>query len=518
MSVPKIFLLIFGFLILKSNDFIGQNSTDSLVLFSDLKFNSEFEKQQFIDFQNHKTDTFMLFMAIDEKMTERTAKIYYENFESIFDLIAKKKLNNIHTKKDIKKVFQLVHTEFLRNYKIISHFPAIFSTGTYNCVSASILYALIFNKLGVPYKIFQTPIHVYLVANPGEESVVIETTNPVFESDYFSNRYKENYVQTLKSVKMVTENETLYKSIDEIFHEKYFKGVESPFQYLHGFEYMNKAINKLQKNKYDNTYELLQKAYFFFPDQQLKSLLYAELIKKIEDSRFTKVEDIDYLEQLARYKYVDKQNVVAIFVTIINGHLKYTDKIDLCEMLYHQLIGQLTDPYLVQEISFAYYLEMSKHFRNTEKMVAYIEKAIAIRQNHAEANNLFLEQIERRLDCIPGFDILNDSISYLEKRYNYEFVDQLFADYRLIAFLKESYNFFSYNKLSEGEYYLKKFEEACNYPVSFERKKLVQSIELTYRALALYYLNRKNKHKVQKTIERGLKYVPGSRYLQTVTE
>ena len=262
MSVARIKITILLFLILKALFVFSQERVDSLVVFSDLWFHSDFEKEAFTKYINQHKDTFMLFMANDENMTKIQAEDYYQSFQSFFEIIKKKKLGKSKNKKDIAKIFTLVHEHFLHKYEDIEHFSDIFTKGSYNCVSASILYALIFNQLQIPYKILQTPNHVYLVVQPGNESMIIETTNPNIKQEYFTQEYKKEYLQKLKSAKMVTENESLSKSIDEIFQEKYYKGRESEFNNLFGFEYMNKALSCLDSDIKNRTYEMFQKAYF----------------------------------------------------------------------------------------------------------------------------------------------------------------------------------------------------------------------------------------------------------------
>jgi len=148
-------------------------------------------------------------------------------------------------------------------------------------------------------------------------------------------------------------------------------------------------------------------------------------------------------------------------------------------------------------------------------MFEYIEKAIELKQNHVEANILFTEQIEKRLDKINDYKSMIDSIIYYEKRYSYAFLNETLCDYELIAFLNRAKDFFNNNKIAEGEVYLRKFEQGAVFPIDVTRKKLIRSIESTYRTLALYYFYRNDKKKAQQVIDDGLKYVPDSRYIQT---
>jgi len=48
------------------------------------------------------------------------------------------------------------------------------------------LYALVYDRISIPYKVMASSNHVYLVANPGPKSIVIETTNPGLEKAIFT--------------------------------------------------------------------------------------------------------------------------------------------------------------------------------------------------------------------------------------------------------------------------------------------------------------------------------------------
>jgi hypothetical protein len=183
--------------------------------------------------------------------------------------------------------------------------------------------------------------------------------------------------------------------------------------------------------------------------------------------------------------------------------------------LHLRLVQKIPEKSLADEISFAYFLLLSKHFINTDRMCPYIEKAIHIKQNHIEANNLFIEHLEKRLDKISNFLNLKDTIAFYEHKYPYHFVKQLFVDYRLIAYLNQAYDNYTNNRIDEGDVSLRFFEENCSVPVDQSRKKLIRAIESTYRILAIYYFYRNQKQKAQQIVERGLKYVPDSRYIQT---
>jgi hypothetical protein len=514
MTASRIKMISVLIMILQSPAF-SQKQADSLVLFSDLVFHSEFEKKSIANFIANRSDTFHLFMSIDENINSMVSDICFNNFRNSCENMRKKGLDKKPGKKEVRKIFRIVHDSFLKKYNEIEHFPRIFIEGNYNCVSASMLYALVFEQLAVPYKILQTPYHVYLVALPGEESIIVETTNPQNVSELFTPDFKIDYLKKLKGLKLMSEVETDGKSVDELFREKYYKSKEAEFVNFIGFEYLNKSIALLKENKHIPAYQNLQKAYFFFPDNYVRNLMYSTLMNIIDKCKFKEITDIDYLAQLSRFETIDSDRLVDAFNSIVAYYMQFTDKLGFCEQLHNRLMDKVNNVELRNDLSFAYNLKLSRHFAKSQLIIPYIERAILLKQNHVEANKLFIEQLEKRLDMISGFESLMDSINHFEMKYNYEFVKQVFVDYRLIAYLNQAHAFFRDNAIKDGEHYLSKFEEMCNGPIVPERRKLVKAAETAYRSLAMYYFYRNQKQYAQEIVDRGLKCVPGSRYIQT---
>jgi len=503
------------FLLISPFSLLSQNNGDSLVLFSDLKFHSEFERATIFNYVEHRQDTLNLFLSIDPSMNSETALSYSKIFQNMLNELYDKKIESKKINKKVKETFTKVHNEYLQKYNEVEYLPALFQRGTYNCVSSSIIYAMLFSSLQIPFKVKVTSSHVYLVANPGPKSILVETTNPKLQKEEYLQDFKKKYVSYLKSLKVITEQEYKSKSLDEIFEEKVKNVKPANFDNLIGFQYYNKGLDKYSEDQIEDAYHLLQKAYFFYPSDQVKSVLYPVLLRLLERCKYSKASDIDYVAQLARYEDVGAKTINDIFKEIVTYYLQFTDKQTHCDSMYERLVAQLPDQEMKQEVSFNYNLLMSEHYKNKDEQQKYIESALKVKQNHREANELFKEFIERKLSKKTDYKQLLEEIEKLRQKYNYDFIDTLLTEYELMAHLNMAYDFFKYNYIDEGEVYLKIFEKESKFPVESENKKFIHTIESTYRILAVYYFYRNNKTKAIQTIDRGLKYVPQSRYLQT---
>jgi hypothetical protein len=514
--MKKIAQLIFIPIVIFSFSLKAQNQTDSLIRFSDLRFHSDFEKEALTNFVKYGKDTFNLFLAIDEKMTFETANLYRKTFNSAFGELSPKALGAKNLNKKIKISYTAIHNQFLTKYNSNEYFPVMFKSGVYNCVSASMLYAIVFDKLDIPYKVMSSADHVYLVGNPGSNSVVIETTNPNFEKAIFNGDFQQQYVNYLRTSKLISETEYKSKSVQEIFEEKFNEVKSAEFINLPGFQYYNKALTKLQHNEFEEGLKLGQKAYFFYPDNQVKILLNTALLFQIDKCNFDNVSDIDYVAQLSRFENTDLNTVIGIFNNIIYHKLQYTNKETFCDSLYERLIEQLTNKKTIEEISFAYNMQMSYRYQNTEKVEKYITKAMEIKGNFNDANIIMENYLRQKLFNITDPRALLDTVIQLEPKYGiYDMSKSLLTEFELIAYLRLAREQIDQKKLADGDKYLLEFENKCTLPVKSQMLSML--IETTYQSAAFYYRFKRDDPKAKDYVNRGLKYVPNSLIIKSAT-
>lgn len=100
-------------------------------------------------------------------------------------------------------------------------FTELNKNGNYNCVTATALYGLLLNDLGIPFSIKETPEHVYLIAYPKSDAILIESTDPLKGYRVFNDNYKALIVQNLKENKIISESEFKTGNVNNLF-DKYF--------------------------------------------------------------------------------------------------------------------------------------------------------------------------------------------------------------------------------------------------------------------------------------------------------
>ncbi|NJO92101.1 MAG: hypothetical protein HC831_26365 [Chloroflexia bacterium] len=494
---------------------VFSQENDSLVVFSDLKYHSDFEKEAISHYVQNKTDTLNLFLAIDSAMSIETALVYNKIFRTMIQELHDKDIESMKIPKRVRRSFTILHDNHLHKYNEIEFLPSLFEKGNYNCVTSSILYSMVFEELKIPYKIQATKNHVYLVANPGPNSIVVETTNPSIEKKEYLEDYKREYVSHLRSIKLISEKEYKTKSVNEIFEEKINNVWTAEFNNLIGFQYYNLGLVKFSNKEVEESYKLFQKAYFFNSDKQVQLVLYGVLLQLVSTCKYEKVSDIDYIAQLSRYKEINFEFTKKLVLEILEYHLQFTDRLALCDSIYDRFISQITNETNKEEMDFEFNLFMGKHLVKSKAQKKYVERLVNIRQNHREANDLFVGYLEYSLKDVYDYEKQLKAINEYRKSYPYNFVQKVLYEYELIAHLNEAQELLKYNYIEDGDIYLKKFENLAPEPIDTENENLIKSIENAYRALAIYYFYNETRQKAIDAINRGLKYVPGSRYLQT---
>ena len=144
--------------------------------------------------------------------------------------------------KQLKSVFEKTHTVFLKRYREQIFFPSVFETGEYNCVTATMLYVLILEKLKLPYAILEEPNHVYVIVYPDEDYIVFETTSPVFSEQQIPLKQRKQLVDNGLKYKMITQEEVTELGLNRAYEELMQTSKRVNLTQLISFQYQNKLV------------------------------------------------------------------------------------------------------------------------------------------------------------------------------------------------------------------------------------------------------------------------------------
>jgi hypothetical protein len=486
-----------------------------LVDYRQLTFNSAFEKEILTDhFENKKSDPFLLLMANGRLLNEQAIQQAKSNFYSHIALLQDEKVALKKNDKKTKFIYDDVHKKFLRKYEEINKFEEIFNNGFYNCASASALYALVFEKLNIPYVIKEQPSHVYLIAYPETDRIKVETTSPINGSQAIDAKFKEMYVKMLKDQKLISTQEYVAQDINTLFDKFYFSDQQDiTLQNLIGIQYMNDGLYQYNDHKFEESFAQMEKAYLFFPHEKTEYLLMLTASQAFETRKQKDTIQATYLGKLSRYKNVgiDKQMITGEFARVIRD-LLFTDGNKEQLALYYQKLKQLIyDADLIKEIDFIYNYECGRLLYNQAKYkdaIPYLEMALQIKPKDQDTNALFINAVGEslrtnadNLTIIKTLDVY--ALKYPDLHDNNVFNNLVAATY-LIQFGME----YSSNKPAQGDKYKAMFEmHFSKYPGLTVHSALVGQ---AYSVAAVYYFRQGLNAKAKNIINKGLEVSPNN--------
>jgi hypothetical protein len=97
-------------------------------------------------------------------------------FESFVKQLEKKRAG-LSEKEFLRLVFTKTHKTYLKKFVEFAPFNAIFESGSYQCLTATALYALILNHFNINHEVIETNYHIFLMAKTKQGNVLLESTD-----------------------------------------------------------------------------------------------------------------------------------------------------------------------------------------------------------------------------------------------------------------------------------------------------------------------------------------------------
>ena len=515
MKLSHLPLLLTAFYIIIS----ASCKADSIVSFSDLQFHSEFEKQVFVAQQKNVEFTyFKLFLAANKDIDQNSYQLFVRIFNNLNTKIAKLGISNLKPKKKVKQIYKLVHKNMFDKYQDDALFSAIFMNKEYQCVTASMMYSLVFDRFKVPYSINFIPKHIYLTAYPESEKIHVETTNPNKAIYLYNNKYKKKYVDFLREGKIISSSEYENKDVNTLFKEYYLKSESINKKELAGTQYVNLGIFYLQKSDYLNAYNALLKSYYLFPSDQNKYFLMASLGFLIDVSGADNDAYAQYINKfLLLSSDIDNTEIISgLFAKLTYKQLHTNGNITQYKKSYVKVVQGLTDSVLRMEIDYIYNTEMGNVMllkNNYIQAQNYFEKALCIKKDNISLQNALisvmtvqminysmnledLRMYQTRIEeTIKEFPSLLDNVAICNLRLNIAL--GLMEDYYQTRKIKRAQEQHQLFKTMTDQY-------------SCFNKDIEGAVEGAYSSAAVYYYQMRQIKTARKLVEEGLSFFPNN--------
>ncbi len=227
------------------------------------------------DWQNDFTISLLL--DIDDSMNATRAAEIKTKLAQLFERVEQLKAKQLPAKKLLERIFHTIFETHLRTYIPLADFPQTIEQNQFGCVTGTLLFALVLEKLGFDYHIYETNYHVYLIVDIDADKVLIETTDKVFgfeKNKHLINKRIQEY-QRVYDEKRKSAN--IYISIFKI--EREISLIE-----LIGLQYYNKATIAYNQKDYEKAIQALKKSMQLYDAERSAELMYLTLSQYLKNN------------------------------------------------------------------------------------------------------------------------------------------------------------------------------------------------------------------------------------------
>ncbi len=163
-------------------------------------------------------------------------------------------------KKFLEYVFYKVHSKYLRSFEPLTDFSEILEQGKYNCLTATAYYAIILEHFDFHYELIELTHHIYLKVNLDQETVLLESTDPV-----------NGFIDSSSAVdaQLMAYN----SSMNEALSDDHFEAELIDLYQLIGLHYYNLAIKSFKVDDFKKSYVAINKALIFHKSAKLFTFL-----------------------------------------------------------------------------------------------------------------------------------------------------------------------------------------------------------------------------------------------------
>ncbi len=491
------------------------SAQDSLIYFNEIVYHSEFEERAFADFFKEKETNYLaLFLATSPEVNAGKFEEYQKRYTFHVKEINTDKLSKKKVEKRIKSIYEEIHRRFLQKYEAQNSMNAIFLNGSYNCVSASALYSMVFEDLDIPYSIKEKPTHVYVVAYPKSERILVESTDPSGGFIAFDDRYKRAYIQQMTKAKIIGPAEANSKSVNQLFDEYFFTDKDINLQQLLGVQYVNEALYFLEEDKKEKALEQLEKAYLFFPDEKFKTLLLALNADILSSSNYERIELADNLINISRFQELEitQNDILGEFGRISQVYLVDSYKPEVFEQFYERIIAGVKDNNLKKEISYIYFYEQGRVLYNLGKYgesLPFFEEAYKLKPDNTDIARLFVNTIGLKLSNESNNDVTVETLELYQERIPKLMKNNVFKSFLVNSYLIQFGQAFELRNEKKGLKYKTLFEKNFNKELTINKTNVGRA----YSLAAVYYFRKGYSSKARSILDTGLEIAPSNHEL-----
>ena len=512
--ILSLIFLVLGIIQLSySQNIYTENDSCSL-----LSYHSTMESDGFMGMCNHTNPDYLkMFLAVKPDSDD---KFYDEVNNRIENEILSLKSKIAATKKPVKAlklVFTEIQNDFLKTYDVDAAFPEIFKSGKYNCLTATILYSLILEKLGYRYTPKVMPGHVYLLVYLENKPYIFETTDPINGFMEIDNEALRASIQSMRLFKYVESDNSENDQKGNLFDRYYLQLNTTDLRGLLGYHYVNEMVLYSIKQEPDISYELLKKALYLTPQDELAIIREQLLRSLLAEYSYRSTKRAEYIAEFFRIsKNRNKLELVSNEFILITNQCLFTGTPapDSLTAIYNILNKKIADSNLLKNINESYYSFMSAHFmlnENSAMALKYAYNAYTIAPDNIKTRSLFFTSLDEIVNRVETNQKGLDKLDSLSMQYPVITSTSAVKSKKCQIYLEIIRSHYENNRQALAEKYLTEFE---NQFAPDDPTEIYCYPAMVYSIAASFYFKKGNNAKARQVLKKGLEYSPNNYELE----
>ncbi|MEM7160941.1 MAG: hypothetical protein AAF487_00745 [Bacteroidota bacterium] len=469
-----------------------------------------FSKSEEEFFENKKENLFDYYYTIGN---EKTTKSQLSKFKSDFESFTRElngKIHKLKHKKKIQILYKEIHDKYFQLYSEDVLFYDIFLQKKYNCLTATALYSLACQIMDIPFEIRQEPTHVYLIAYPESDRIIMETTLPSQGLYLIKDKHLEMYKRMMVENKYITHEEA--SSPD--FYERYFLNDKSASTIdLIGFLYHNSSILFTESEDFERAFHQAEKANSILDTElsmiHMTSLLSRIIVLEKDNLSIQKFcHFISKLENLTGPGEALIDELPTWYSIKADKLIRENKDFNLFQSFSNCVLEKVEKEELKFKIQEEYDIILGFHHYQNENF----EKAFHLTAKYHESESFAERKLEFAQSCFMNFvsniTYTDQSLDTIAKYENiYPFLKNIpsLNSYKTWALMKLAADAFDENHGTKGSNWISSFEQSFDPDENLHEKKY---ISWGYSAAAFYALRKGKLIEARNRLNKGLKYDP----------
>ena len=183
-------------------------------------------------------------------------------------------------KKLLKAIFKTTHQNFLKSYSQYADLGEVFTSGKFDCLTATALFSVVLDQMNFKYKIIETNYHIFILVDTSDGQVLLETTDKLFGFIHDSSEIE-------KRIRSYRQNTIVASSNDKIYYHYSFDLFHEVGQHqLAGLLYFNQAIKAYNNGDLLACADLLERSKRIYESPRVEELAIV-LVKSILESNLS---------------------------------------------------------------------------------------------------------------------------------------------------------------------------------------------------------------------------------------